>query len=160
MLPWMVLALGIYLAAVLDTALADGLAVGQVGPDFLCLVGIVWLMTQPRRRALTVMGGCGLLADLLAEGSIGVGVAAMRLVGQVMLQNPAGWQNHGARVWGVGLATACVACLVLWGQQFLGQASGTPGAGLVVAMGIGFYTALVSVPLLLSIAWLPKAVGH
>lgn len=157
MVRWIALATSMYAAAVLDTAAGDALAIGSVAPDWITLVAFTWLVTQPTRAPYLVAGGCGLLGDLISPGPLGFGVVAMLLVVVVATR----WQTHfrslPLRVVGVGLAAAAVAGGVAVGHRILGAAAEAIPALLGDAVGVGFYTAAISLPLFLVLSWWPES---
>ena len=71
----------VYIAAVAETSLVDVMRIGDVAPDLLALVALVWLVTVAGPRAFLVAGAVALLGDLIAPGRVGVGTAWMLLVG-------------------------------------------------------------------------------
>ena len=145
----------IYAAAVLETSLADVVRVGRVGPDLLAVLAFVWLLTWPGCNALCIAGIVGLASDLISPGRIGPATACFLLVGYGVTRLRARiaidhvlWQ--AAVVWAavtlsaLGLAT---------GRWLLGEVLTAPSVLLMRSLGVGVYSAGVSLPLLMVIGW-------
>lgn len=146
----------VYLAAALQTLLSPQWQVAGVGPDLLALTAFAWLAVSPRRYAFVVVALIGLVADLASPAPLGLGLAAfafvgyslMRLRSRVHLDHLTG---HIAIIW-LGVASTCfvqtVALRVL-GKTSLPWLMLLPRSALV-----GFYTASLSIPLLMIAGWL------
>ena len=146
----------IYLAAVAETALGDVMRVGDVAPDLIALVAIIWLLTAAGPRAFLVAGGIALVGDLIAPGRLGVGMAWMLLVGYGVT-----WLRTRLKSdhLGVQVPIACAA-LIAWavGVALTGRLSGDvtmPLSTLLTrAATTGLYTAAVALPVLMVAGWI------
>jgi rod shape-determining protein MreD len=148
----------IYIAAVLQTSLGGLLSVGHVGPDLMALAAIVWLLYDSQPRAFLAAAAIGLVADLIAPGRVGLGMACFLLVGyavcRLRTKLPAEHLVGRATIIliAVGLISMAIGCV----GPLLGQAS--PGLSQVVArsIGVGVYTAGISIPLLMIAGWISE----
>jgi len=146
----------LYAAAVLETSLADVLQVGHVAPDLLAMIAIVWVLLAAGPRAFLIAGAIGLLADLIAPGRVGPGLACYLLVGyavgrlrtRFLPDHPVG---QVATVW---VAVSVLASGLAIGRWLLGETSLAPGLLLGRAVGVGVYTAGVSLPVLMIVHWI------
>ena len=145
----------LYLAAVLQTSLADTISVGHVAPDLLALLAVIWLLVTPGRRAFLVAGLIGLVADLISPGRLGLGMASFMLVGYGLtrLRTRLGLEHLAWQLPAVWLATTALAVSLATGTWLFGQAPLPLATLLVRALGVGAYTTGVSVPLLMIIGW-------
>jgi len=157
--------LTVYLAAVAETVLVDVIRVGEVTPDLLALVAVVWLLTAGGPRAFLVAGAVALVGDLIAPGRLGVGTAWMLLVGYGVVRlrlcfraatNGRGFT--GAQLlWQVPMVAAAVtvwAAAVGLTARLLGDASLPWSTILTRSAGVGIYTAGVALPVLMVIGWI------
>ncbi len=146
----------IYVAAVLQTSLADVFRVGHVGPDLMALVAVVWLLTDSEPRAFVAVGVIGLVEDLIAPGRVGIGMACFLLVGYAVgrLRTRLPIDHIAVRA----LIVLVAVVLTSLGIGFIGRLLGDPSPGLreIVArsVGVGIYTAGVSIPLLMVLGWI------
>jgi len=147
-----------YVAAVLETSLGGALGVGQVGPDLMALVAIVWLLADSEPRAFVAAGAIGLVGDLIAPGRVGIGMACFLLVGYAVGRlRTRPWADHF-----VGRATIVLAAvsLISLGIGCAGCLLGEPSPGLwkivIRSAGVGAYTAGVSIPLLMILGWISE----
>lgn len=145
----------VYLAAVMETSLVDRMRIGNITPDLLALVAVIWLLTSTGSRAFLVAGAVMMVGDLISPGRVGIGMAWMLLVGyglnrlrlrialnHLVLQVPAVFVSVTAWAAGVGVS-----------ERLLGDAS-LPMAEVVArAFGVGFYTAGVALPVLMIVGW-------
>lgn len=146
----------LYLTAVLETSLADAVAIGYVGPDLLALVAVSWVLLSKSPRAFVTAGAIGLFGDLIGPGQPGLGMAVFLLVGygvarlhaRLALDHPA--MQIGA-VWAAATVTAVALGLGRW---LMGETSVAPATLLARGLGVGLYTAAVAMPLLMAIGWL------
>ncbi len=156
---YLLLAIFVYLAAVADTALAEVLRVGNVAPDLVALVAMVWVVLARSRWAFLTAGAVALLGDLIAPGRVGVGAAWMLLVGfglawlarQMRSRGPAvrlPLVAGAMTVWCLGLAATAVV---------LGDAARPLGTQLAQALGAAVYTSAVALPVLMVAGWARSA---
>ncbi len=145
----------VYAVAVVETALADVIAVGRVTPDLLALVAVIWTLLVPGRRTFLTAGVVGLVADLVSPGRLGVGMASFLLVGYGLSRLRARWEFEYliGQLAAVGLATTFVALAQAAGYWLFGAAPAPPGALVTRALGVGLYTTGVAVPVLMIIGW-------
>ena len=146
----------LYAAAVLETSLADVIQVGHVTPDLLAMIAILWVLLAAGPRTFLVAGAIGLVADLIAPGRVGLGLACYLLVGYAVYRLRARflpdhplWQV--ATVW---VAVSVLASGLAIGRWLLAETSLPPGVLLGRAAGVGVYTAGASLPVLMIIHWI------
>jgi len=146
----------VYAVAVLQTSLADAISVGHVTPDLLALSAVVWILVHPGRRGFLAAGAIGLAADLISPSHLGVGMASFLLVGYgvARLRTKLDLEHVVAQVLCVGAATTVLVTTQAIGSWLPGHTAVPLGTLLVRALGVGLYTAGVSVPLLLLIGWI------
>ncbi len=146
----------LYLTAVLQTSLADVLSVGHVMPDLLALLAVIWVLVTPGRRAFLVAGIIGLVADLISPGRPGLATASFLLVGHGLtgLRAKLGLDRVAWQLPAVWLSTTVLGLSLAVGTWVLGQTSAPLITVLVRALGVGAYTAGVSLPLLMIIGWI------
>ena len=160
-MPHLLLSLTVYLAAVAETSLLDLVRVGSVAPDLLALVAIIWLLTAAGPRGFLTAGGVALVGDLIAPGRLGLGMAAMLLVGYAITRLRARLPiDHLAwQVLAVWLAVTVWAMSVAIAARLLGEVS-LPWSTLAArTAGTGFFTAAVSLPVLMVHGWLHEKKG-
>lgn len=160
-MPYVLLIVFVYLAAVVDTALAEVLRVGDVTPDLLALAAIVWVLLVPSRWAFLTAGAVALLADLIAPGRVGVGAAWMLLIGFGL----SGLVQHARRrridrrlpvrlaLTAAGLTAWCLGVGATAG--LLGDAALPLLPQLVRSFGAALYTSVVALPVLMVAGWIP-----
>ncbi len=146
----------VYAAAVLETSLADVIAVGHVTPDLLALLAMVWILLVPGGRTFLTAGAIGMAADLIAPGRVGLGVACFLLVGYCVgrLRAKLDLDHFVWQVPMVWVAVTVLAAGLAIGHWLLGETSAPLAALLMRAAGVGLYTAGVSLPVLMAIRWL------
>lgn len=156
---WVLLVPILYVAAVVQTALGDVLRVGRVEPDLLALTAVIWLLVARAPRSFLVAGGIGLLEDLLAADRLGVSLACFLLVGYAIARLSTRFRlDHLVlRVGTVLAAVSLIACGQTLGCWLLAQPSASLPTLLVRALGVGLYTAGVSLPVLMVLDWLRES---
>jgi hypothetical protein len=159
------LLLGVYLAAVAETAVVDVIRVGEVTPDLLALVAVVWLLTAAGPRAFLAAGAVALVGDLIAPGRLGVGMAWMLVVGYGITRLRARFQGatDGRGFVGIDLAwqmptigaavTMLAAAVGLTGR-LLGDVWLPWSTILIRSAGVGIYTAGIALPVLMVVGWI------
>ena len=146
----------VYLAAVAETALGDVMRVGDVTPDLIALVAIVWLLTAAGPRAFLIAGGIALLGDLIAPGRLGVGMAWMLAVGYGVTWLRSQMKSDHL---GVQVPIACTA-LIAWavGVAITGRLLGDVTLPLLFFLNgsaaTDLYTAAIAVPVLMIAGWI------
>jgi hypothetical protein len=156
--------LTVYLVAVAETSLVDVMRVGNVTPDLLALVAVVWLLTVAGPRAFLIAGAIALVGDLIAPGRLGVGTAWMLLVGygitclRARLQGATDGRGFtGAQLlWQVPMVAAAVtvwAAAVGLSGRLLGDIWLPLSTILTRAAGVGIYTAGAALPVLMVVGW-------
>ena len=159
------LLLFVYVAAVAETSLVDVIRVGEVSPDLLALVAVVWLLTASGPRAFLAAGAVTLVGDAIAPGPLGVGTVWMLLVGYGISRLRAHFQGAtngrgfiGAQLlWQVPIVAAAVtvwAAAVGLTARLLGDVSLPWSTLLARSAGVGIYTAGVALPLLMVVGWI------
>lgn len=146
----------LYAAAIVETSLADVIRVGHVTPDLLALVAIIWLLLVPGPRAFLAAGAIGLASDLIAPGRVGLAAACFLLVGYAVTRTRAKSRAEHL-VWQVVMVWVAVTALAValaTGKWLLGEAPVALSILLPRALGVGMYTAGLSLPLLMVIRWI------
>ena len=146
----------VYVAAVLETSAVDAITVGRIAPDLLAMVAIVWLTTVGSARAFLVAGAVVLIGDLIGPGRPGVGMAWILPIGYAIgrLQEHVKTDHLAVQVTVVWAAVTLWAAAVGVSFQLLGDVS-LPWPTLIArAVGVGFYTAAVSLPVLMVVGWI------
>lgn len=151
----LLLALVVYLAAVVETSLGDAMRVGRVTPDLLALVAVVYMLAARSPRAFLAAGAIALAGDLIAPGRLGVGTAWMLVVGYAVgrLRHHVRLDHFTAQVPTVGLAVACWAAGVGATARLLGDVPLEWSTIAIRAAGVGLYTAGVALPVLMVLGW-------
>ncbi len=163
-MPYLLLIPLVYLAAVVDTAAAEVLRVGNVTPDLVALAAMVWVLLVRSRWAFLTAGAVALLGDLIAPGRVGVGAAWMLLVGFGL-----GWFVEQARRRRLadGLPARLLftaAALTAWclgvglTSVLLGAAAQPLPAPLLQAFGAAAYTTAAALPVLMVAGWVRPTV--
>jgi rod shape-determining protein MreD len=159
---WLLLLIPIvYAAAVLETSLADVIQVDCVAPDLLALVAVIWLLWSTGRWSFLTAGLIGLVGDLIAPGRVGLGMASFLCVGYALARFREKGRPHHL-VWqvpAVCLAVTVLAACIATGRWLSGETSVALSTLLLRAVGVGVYTAGVSVPILMVVGWLHKPSG-
>lgn|GEM_PF-485881 len=152
---WLLLLPIVYLAAVVQTSLADVIQVGRVAPDLLAMVAVIWVVQVGGPRAFLVAGAIGLVEDLLSPGCIGPGMAGFLLVGYGVnwLRRRLSLDHLVLEVLTVGGAVTVLVFGLSLAQWLLGEASLAWGILLERALGVGIYTAGVSLPAWMIVGW-------
>lgn len=157
---FLILTLIVYLAAVAETSLVDVMRAGDVTPDLLALVAVVWLLTVAGPRAFLVAGAVVLVGDLIAPGRPGVGMAWMLLVGygvtrlRVRFQGATDGRGFMWQVPCVWVAVTVWAAAVGLTGRLLGDVALPWSTLLTRAAGVGVYTAGVALPVLMVVGWI------
>ncbi|NLX97508.1 MAG: rod shape-determining protein MreD [Rhodopirellula sp.] len=146
----------LYLAAILETSLADTMSIGHVSPVWLAMIAVVWVIEFPSPRAFLVAGAIGLIGDLIGPGRPGLAVAVFLLIGYGVARLRARWAAD-AIVWRVGVvwvAVTMMAIALASGRRFLGETAVPMATLLGRSLGVGVYTAAMALPVLLVLKWL------
>jgi rod shape-determining protein MreD len=154
---WILLLVPIaYAAAVADTSLAERIEVGHVAPDLLALTAVIWLLVGAGPRGFLTAGAIGLAADLVSPGRLGLGMACFLLVGYAItrLRQRLAMDALPAQVVLVFGAVTLLAAGVATGRCLLGETAVPLAALLLRSLGVGLYTAGVSLPLLMVLGWI------
>lgn len=152
---WLLYSTTLYLAAVAETSLAESLRIGEVGPDFLALAAMLWLLVIARPGQFLAAGGCGLVQDLMAPGRVGPGAAGFLLAGYLVSRIRLRLAPEHF-LWHVALTWAGTTVLAISSAAWAWLAGETLQPWLILsqrAAGVGLYTAAGSVPLLLIAGW-------
>lgn len=146
----------VYVAAVLETSLADAIRVGPLAPDLLALVAVVGILVTPGHWAFLLAGAIGLAADLVSPGRLGVGMASFLLVGYVLTKLRGKFEMDHL-VWqvpAVWLATSLAALGPAAAGWLLDETAVPLPTLLVRAAGVGVYTTGVGLPVLMVLGWI------
>lgn len=155
------LILALYVAAAVQTSVADSLAIGPIVPEFLPALALMLVLYRPVTSSLVAAGAIGLLADLLGPGRVGPGGAALVLVGMA-LQAALARVGRNALVRGLLLLVG----LAGWGaiDALAGRWLGAPalpiGALLGRVLAMAGLTTLLCAPVLLVVHWLTPGRLH
>jgi len=154
----LLLVLLVYAAAVAQTTLVDVLRIGETVPELLPLVALVWVLTVDSPYAFVAAGAIGLVDDLLGPGRAGLGgfwlLAAGYLLGRMKARLPRGhwaWQVPALGLAVAGWAAGAGLCGWLAGDVAL-----PPRTLLRHAVGVGVYTAALSLPVFLVVGWIKE----
>jgi len=153
---WILLLLPIvYVAAVADTALAARIQVGHAAPDLLALTAVVWLLVGAGPYGFLVAGAIGLAADLVSPGRVGLGMICFLLAGYAItrLRQRLALDHLFAQIIVVFGAVTLLAAGIGTGRWLLGEIAVDPATLLLRSLGVGAYTAGVSLPLWMVIGW-------
>ncbi len=150
---WLFLA--IYAAVAVETGLGDRLAIGRVAPDVAALVAVVWLLVSSGPAGLLGAGAAVLAADLVSAGRIGVGLFWMMPVALLVVRTRrwsalGGIAASGVIVFVAASLFAVATALTRW---ILGEVDAGLTEVLLRAVGVGCYTASLSLPVLLVLRW-------
>ena len=158
---YLLLAAAVYVAAVVQTSLVDAIRIGRVEPDVLAMVAIIWLFWATGPRSLPaagflVAGGIGLLADLISPGRIGLGAACYVLIGYAVdrLRPWLGLKHLLGQLLTVWVGVTLLSVGQTLGLWLLGDVSQPLGRAMACALGVGLYTAGVSLPVLMVTGWI------
>jgi rod shape-determining protein MreD len=174
---YLILALAVYAAAVVQTSLAPALEVRHVMPDLFALAAVLWELTAVRRdadraadaspRGFFAAALVGLAYDLTSSGPLGVGFGLFTGVGWLIASIRAKFDlaHLLMQLSAVFFATAAIAGgeAVIW--RLRGETA-LPWTTLVVrAACVGVYTTAVAVPIVMVLGWLrevrrPQNVGR
>lgn len=159
MIRWFLLLPAVYLAAVVQTSCHRLLAIGNIAPDWLTVVAVMWLLWGRGRYDFLIAGAIGLLGDAIAPGRPGFGAVALLCCGYALVQlRPFG---IGGGLFSQATLTAPVAALVslaaLAGAWLVGDAALMPVPWLWHAGEVGLYTALAALPLWMVLTWLRES---
>jgi len=155
----LVLLLLVYAAAVADTTLADRLRLGTVVPDFTAMIAVFWLLVIAKRGSFLGAGVVGLVQDLLAPGRIGLGMASLLVIGYLAARLRARLACEHP-LWLAAITAPAVTAIVLataLGHWALGEASLPVHELAARAVGIGGYTAGLSLPLFMVSGWIRES---
>jgi rod shape-determining protein MreD len=149
----------VYLAAVLQTSLVEVIRIGRVEPDLLALAAMVWLLVAAGPLGFLAAGLVGLVADLVSPGRLGLGLACYLAVGYGLLRLRARVDLDSlpaqlAAVWGGATLLALGETVGRW---LLGEPARALPTSLAGALGVGLYTAAVSLPVLMIIGWIRQS---
>jgi len=153
---WVLLLPILYAAAVLQTAAGDLLRIGAVEPNLLALTAIVWLIVVPGPRMFLVAGAIGLLEDLLTTGPVGLGMGCFLMVGYALgrLQTQIRVDHLAIQIAAVLVGASLIAVAQAVGFWLSSETPAVLAVLLVRALGVGAYTAGMSIPVLMVLGWL------
>jgi rod shape-determining protein MreD len=153
---FLLLAIVVYLAAVLQTSLVDCVQIGQSTPDLFLLVAMVWLLAGTGHYGFLEAGLVGLAADLVSPGRLGDGAAWLLAVGYALSRIKAriGLTHWTTQVPALALATTVWVAAMGLTRWLSGEVPIGPLAIVQRALGVGLYTGAVGFPLLLTLGWM------
>ena len=130
-------------------------AIGPISPDWLGLLASVWLLVDNRLFAPCWAGAIGLSGDLCSSGCVVAGMTIWLLTGAVVsrLKNKLPLDHPVVQA----VVTFCLISVVSIWLRAVGWSTGEMelglSLGLVRAVGVGVYTAGMSLPVFMIIAW-------
>jgi rod shape-determining protein MreD len=148
----------IYVAGVLETSLGDVLQVGHVGPDLMALLAVVWVIWVPGPGAFLAAGIIGLASDFCTPGRLGLAMAAFLVAGYLLtrLGSRLPLRRIVLQVPTVFVSVTALALTLGVGYWLLGDSSSSLGTLSLRALGVGIYTAGLSVPVVMILSWTRK----
>lgn len=145
----------LYGAAVFQTAFGGLWRIGHVEPNLLAVTAIVWLLLVPGRRMFLAAGAAGLLEDLLVPGRVGLGMACFLVVGyavgQVRARSPI--DRLVVQLAVVFVAASALAVCQASMHWLMTPTPVSLSSLLRRALGVGAYTAGLSLPVLMVAGW-------
>ena len=154
---YVLLVMAVYVALVLDAALADLVAVDRAAPDLLAIVALAWLLSCPASaRAVVVAAIVGLASDLAAGGRVGAGVASFALVGYAAIELRSKVDtDHPLMQTALTWPAATTIALVVAVARLASGELATPAWGaLARCLFVGGYTAAISLPVWMVLSWI------
>lgn len=155
-MPWLMLVAACYVAAMLQATLDPVIGVGHVVPDWFALTALLVVLTVRRPHSLAIGLIVGLAADLSGVGPLGISTALLMLTTvtvahvrrKLHIEHPA----LQVPLLAVATTTYTVGVVLLTMVATWSTAAGiTP---LLGAIGVGFYTGAVALPVLLTLSWI------
>jgi len=150
----------LYIAAVLQTTMVDLVQIGPLAPDLLALAAILWVViAAPSPWADLVAGGIGFLEDLVSPGRVGLGAVSFLLVGYgvARLRGRFRMESMASRILTVCVGVTSIVLCVAVGRWLCGELTLALAMVLTRALGVGVYTAGVSVPVAMVLSWLGQS---
>jgi len=150
---WLLLIPSVYVAAVLETALAPLVEVRGVVPDLFALIAVVWVLRARGERAFLTAAALGLICDLTAAGPPGIGLGAFALVGYGLgrLRDKVDADHWLVQTGVVWVSVTAISLLEAAAWHFTSETAISWPTLAVRGVTIGVYTAAVALPLLLLI---------
>lgn len=152
------LLLFVYLAAVVETAMAAHWEVGGAAPDLLAIVAFAWFTAAPNGRRLLPTALAGLASDLGSIAPPGLGLATYAAIGYgvARLKTTIFVDRMAVRLGIIWLAATAATMTQMLGVYLEGTfVFEWPNA---IARGgmAGIYTAAVALPVLMVSGWLRR----
>lgn len=154
----LILAISVYIAAILETSLANRWELRGATPDLLAMVAFIWLTAKSHRQGLLPVALIGLASDLGSAAPLGLGMATLTCVGYgvVRLKPRLDTDHFYLRLATIWFAATTAALVQGIGLHFLGEAQ-TQWQLLIERCAItGLYTAGIAFPLLMVGGWFRK----
>ncbi|MBI2826773.1 MAG: rod shape-determining protein MreD [Planctomycetia bacterium] len=149
-----------YLAAVIETAGADVIAVYRAAPSLLAITAIGWTVmgsSTPWRIAHAAV--VGLVFDLNGGGHAGIGIAAFALTAFVAMRLRPWFRRQEPVAQAVATAplVAALMIVVVLGNAIVGEPGAPPSVAVPRATVIALYTSAVSLPLWMLLDWVRES---
>lgn len=154
-MPWLLLVVACYVAAILHATLDSVIGIGHVVPDWFALTALLIVLTVRRPQPLAIGLLVGLAADLSGVGPLGISTASLMLTTTAVahLRRKLHIEHPALQVPLVALATTTYTVGVVL-MTMITTWSTAPGVTpLLESIGVGLYTAAVALPILLIISW-------
>ncbi len=147
MAKWLLMATGIYVAAVLNSVVAPAVEIGGASPDFLALAVVVSALYARESYGLTAAGLAGAFADLCSPGRAGLGVAAC-VITSVALSATREFVGRRPLIQSLAtwIAIACMLSALAATPSMFGDTGVPVGSYLLASLACGFYSALIGLP--------------
>jgi rod shape-determining protein MreD len=158
MIRYALLIAAVYVATVLDTALEPVFQIGQVTPDWLALVAMVWLLANKGPRRFVVAAAVGLVADLNFPGRLGIAMAWFALVGYAVARlTPKLASSHlGTQVGVTWVAVLILTLGITTSRWALGEVTANWSWLCAGSLGVASYTAGIGIVVFIMFSWLGK----
>ena len=152
---YVIIAITIYLAVAVQTALVDTIQIDRIGPHLTAMVAAAVILLRGGTQSIVIVGAIGFLEDALWPGRMGIAMAWYLLLGWGLLElrDRLDLQPLNRRVTTTGLFAALLALGVGATRYSLGEPAVGPATIAIRAAGIGLYTAALAIPFWLLLHW-------
>jgi rod shape-determining protein MreD len=153
---FLVLAIAVYVAAVLQTSFVDAMRIGPCTPDLFVLLAMSWLLAGSGRCGFLGAGLVGLAADLVSPGRLGIGAAWLLVVGYAVsrVKTQFGLEHWTTQVPAVALAATVWVVATGLTRWLAGEIAIAPLAIVERALGVGLYTGVAALPWFMVLGWI------
>ena len=159
-MPYLLLLLATYLAAVAQISLAPAIEVRHVVPDLFALVAVVWLLRTARPRGFVATALVGFVFDLTSTAPLGIGLGLFSLTGYAIcwLRGKLDGDHLLVQLAVAWLATTAIALGEAAVARLIGETTLACTTLAVRAVSVGVYTTAVAVPVLMVAGWMPGGI--